>query len=80
MDQTKSIVEKSMDLTTAIFGDKVSYYKAKAFIGRGDLFLEDRKNDECEEAYLKANIIVTELYGNDHPMIIYYNAAIIDAK
>lgn len=47
---------------------------------RGDLELEDKKGDEAAATYLKAQIMITALYGSDHPMIIYYNAAIIDAK
>jgi len=76
--QTQALVKNSLQIADAIFPN--SYYKARALVHRGDIELEEKEGDKAAQTYLDAQIMITALYGSDHPMIIYFNAAIIDAK
>lgn len=71
---------KSMQDFEKLFKDKPAVYVARCHVIRGDLFLERKEFESCLAEYLLAQRIITEIYGSDHPFILFYNAAIIDEK
>ena len=54
LEQSESVVEENIQTSEMIFGTSSSYYSAKAYVGKGDLALEQKEGKEAEKFYLKS--------------------------
>jgi hypothetical protein len=52
---------------------------ARALVAIGDVKNEQKKVDEADNLYHRAQVIIGSLYSDNHPCIINFNANLIEA-
>lgn len=76
--EAESAIKQAIDIVAAIVGDGPNYLKARVQLGLGDILLAKKKPDEAEKVMLESQRMIGEIYSDNHPIILEFNANLVD--
>jgi tetratricopeptide (TPR) repeat protein len=78
IDEAQRCIERAIDIVNKIVGDGPNYLKARALLGLGDLHLARKQVDEAERVILESQRMIGEIFSDNHPVILEFNANLVD--
>jgi tetratricopeptide (TPR) repeat protein len=79
INEAQKALDKAVAIIDTIVGsDKPNYIRARAMLAQGDIYVTQKKIDEAEKVVLGAQRMIGEIFSDNHPVILEFNANLVD--
>eukprot|EP00347_Sterkiella_histriomuscorum_P009363 403341503 len=81
LDQAKDLLDRCISILKVVLQcdeQTKTYYVATCCRDLGEIYLDKKQNDEAEKYILQSQRIIGEIFSDNHPIIIEFNANLIE--